>query len=342
MIGSPTGGPSWIFVEGDPAPGAGIFRFSELDFHPAINDNLQIAFYARTAVRTTNPLTGLFEYGHTGGGIWRGTSSNSSSYLPVAMHGDQAPSLPHGVVFSGFGDPVINATGQLAFVAYLAGAGVTTLNDFAVYRAIPDGQGGFTLDVIAREGDEAPGTSGVFVGDLPNGSPFRDPFINASGQVAYQANWHSNPGSVGVGGPGIWLDTPVSGTTAVVANLLFGIPVADTRLGSGQASASGESLASASGGQDGRGTALNDAGEVVFIVKLNGLIGQNDQSVVVASPSSPIMLATDFDADGYTGAGDLSLLFEAFDTQNSRYDINADGVVDMRDVRIVLNAMTSR
>ncbi len=320
----------------DPGPD---YRFSQLGFHPAINDAGQVAFYARIAERVQ--IGSDIQYINPSGGIWSGLGANYGTYRLVAMHGDQAPGLPAGVVFSGFGDPVINATGQLAFVAYLAGAGVNALNDFAVYRATPDGQGGFTLELIAREGFSAPGTIGFYAGDLPNGSPFRDPFINASGQVAFQANWHSNPGSFGSGGPGIWLNTPGVGNVAVAARRLFGKGIQTISLGSGEASGAGQSKAASSGGQDGRGTALNDNGEVVFVVRLQA-IPELDRRVVVASHPSPIMLATDFNADGFTDSGDLALLFEAFDTQNSRYDINADGVIDMRDVSVVLNAMTSR
>lgn len=73
------------------------------------------------------------------------------------MTGDEAPGVP-GAVFEGFGTPVINASGQVAFGADMdSGVGpITGGNDSGVWG--PKGAGG--LQLIAQEGDTAPGVGG--------------------------------------------------------------------------------------------------------------------------------------------------------------------------------------
>ena len=81
----------------------------------------------------------------------------------VALTGTQAPGLPAGVNFSFLaGNPQLNDAGQVAFSSFLAGTGVGSTNDEAIYR-------GTTL--VARDGNAAPGLpAGVNFGGLV-GSP---------------------------------------------------------------------------------------------------------------------------------------------------------------------------
>jgi hypothetical protein len=68
----------------------------------------------------------------------------------VAREGDRAPGTPADVVFGQFLDvPGVNADGQLAFRALVAGPGVTGANDLALFATTPGGD----LLLVAREGD---------------------------------------------------------------------------------------------------------------------------------------------------------------------------------------------
>ena len=73
----------------------------------------------------------------------------------VARSNDAAPDTPAGVNYSSFDFPTLslNDAGQVAYVAFLTGSGVTNDNARALYAGpLADPQ------VVAREGDAAPGT----------------------------------------------------------------------------------------------------------------------------------------------------------------------------------------
>ena len=67
----------------------------------------------------------------------------------VALEGRQGPGLPAGVVFSSINTPEISAGGQVVFRSYLAGPGVGSANDEALWATTPDGE----IVLVAREGD---------------------------------------------------------------------------------------------------------------------------------------------------------------------------------------------
>lgn len=104
-------------------------------------------------------------------GIWTGTSAAD---LALAVRGgDQAPGLPQGTQgthFTEFGNPAINATGQLAFQAGFDG------DDRGAGIFAPDSSG--DLGLVARTGDFA----GVGIGSFTG---FADPLLNNAGQVAF-------------------------------------------------------------------------------------------------------------------------------------------------------------
>jgi len=87
---------------------------------------------------------------------------------------------------------MLNDAGQIAFRAALAGTAVDSSNDYGMWAGAPG-----ALQLIAREGNPAPGTEGHLFG--PFNGPFVDPpvpVLNAAGEVAFAAN-HT-------GGRGIW------------------------------------------------------------------------------------------------------------------------------------------
>ncbi len=71
----------------------------------------------------------------------------------VARTGDQAPQLPSGVTISSItGDPELDRSGRLAYRASLAGPGIDSTNNNAIF-IFDNG----TTTVLARRGDPAPG-----------------------------------------------------------------------------------------------------------------------------------------------------------------------------------------
>lgn len=133
----------------------------------ALNDSGQTAFLGRLNVTDVN--------GISGSGIYSGGLGTLSQ---VARTGDQAPGAVSGTVFSDFGDPLLNNSGQTVFRAGLSGSGVNETNDGGIYS-----EGSGTLAQVARAGDQAPGASSGVVFDN-----FNNPVLNASGQTAFRAS----------------------------------------------------------------------------------------------------------------------------------------------------------
>lgn len=129
-------------------------------------------------------------------------------YRTAALTGMQAPGTPEGTKFGGFQIyPSINASGGVAFSAFLPTVGDVTLsNDQGIWS-----ESSGTLGLVAREGSQAPGT--------PEGAVF-DSFLeltqNDAGQVAFQAMLKTTGGGVTPrDANGIWSDS--SGPLSLVA-----------------------------------------------------------------------------------------------------------------------------
>jgi hypothetical protein len=189
------GGLGLVAREGDHAPGtpAGFnFRFFQ---RPALNGAGHTAFSANLQEGGPVNLS-------NGSGIW---SDRSGELALVALSGTQAPGAPSGVNFYAFDDPVLNASGRMAFVA-----GIFPDDDPTTYKTDvgiwSDASG--PLSLIARDGKPAPGTSDVFELLLPR------PSINASGRVAFSAYLTTSGGAPS--GAGIWAQDQL-GTLTLVA-----------------------------------------------------------------------------------------------------------------------------
>lgn len=91
------------------------------------------------------------------GSIAHTTSVNATSikFETIALSGTQAPAAG-GANFLSFGDPELNNARQTAFFTFLNGTGVNTGNDAAIIKGDVS-----ALQILAREGDIAPGTSGA-------------------------------------------------------------------------------------------------------------------------------------------------------------------------------------
>ena len=144
-------------------------------------------------------------------GIW---VDRNTSVQFVARTGGPAIGTSSGVVFgSTMSQPMINGSGQAAFYASLSGSGVQSgVNDQGLWA-----QQNNSLQLVARSGDPAPGTSpGIVFQSLfsTSSTPF-PPLFATSGQAAFTAHL-SGPG-VNQGGNdvGIWVGQP--GNISLVA-----------------------------------------------------------------------------------------------------------------------------
>jgi len=146
--------------QGSPADGtAGLWDVAIAP--PSLNDAGGVAFRANVSDPSAV-------------GVWY---EGPGGLAPAALSGSQADGLPAGVDTAGpLSEPAFNDAGQLAFHGGLAGAGVTSANDRAVWAG-----GAAGLVLAAREGDLAPGAGGAaYVG-------FEGTLVDGSGGVGFRA-----------------------------------------------------------------------------------------------------------------------------------------------------------
>lgn len=111
----------------------------------------------------------------------------------VARTSQPTPQAGAGTVHRTIGSPTINIQGEIAFDGWVEGPGVTLENDACVWA----GRAG-ALELIAREGSQAPGTdSGIYFTD------FADVTISDAGRVAF-VGWIDGPGVNPSNDEGIW------------------------------------------------------------------------------------------------------------------------------------------
>jgi hypothetical protein len=202
--------------EGNPAPGFG-GTLSTILTNPSINTSGQVGFNA-----TQGPFGAIMR--GAGGALTQIASQNQVTSFGILGQVTQ-------------GDPVLNDAGEMAFPA--------TITLPAASSGIFRGSGG-TLTRIARSGDAAPAGPGTLTG-----FPFR-PRINASGQVAFQAQ---------LGGPGV--------TASNDMGVFLGSGGALTQIArEGDAAPVGPGVLNRLDGIN--ATALNNAGHVAFQADLTG------------------------------------------------------------------------
>lgn len=146
-----------IALAGEPAPGNGGGVFSSF-FQPDLNEAEQVAF--RAALSGGTASQGIF-------------IDTGSALLSIAVVGDLAPDSG-GATFSSFGDPVINASGFVAFSAFLSG-GTASYGLFSYFAG--------TITTIATSQSTAPGTSGGLYTAFSTKIA-----INDASEVAFVAN----------------------------------------------------------------------------------------------------------------------------------------------------------
>jgi hypothetical protein len=208
FAGSP-GSVQLVARKGAAAPGmaAGV-TYNFLSTDPTTNDAGQIAYVA--------DLTGPGITG-TNSRVMYLATIGSPTPVPViaARRGDQAPGAPTGVRYNNFlRAPSINDAGGIAFVSELFGTGVTTSNLRAIFAGspltTPSG-----VQMLARDGQAAPGTpAGVTFSGL-GGSQLDQVAINNRGQIVFSA------GLVGTGvttanGSGLFAYDPAAGIRLIL------------------------------------------------------------------------------------------------------------------------------
>jgi hypothetical protein len=188
---------------GDHAPGTpdgvSFNRVGRLDDGPALNSLGQVAFHAT--------LSGVGVGDTNNNGIWSG---GINSLRLVARAGSQAPGTSEDVIFRKLYSAVINSDGKTAFGATLTGVGVDSgqysLNNQGIWS-----EGFGSLALVAREGDQAPGTpDGMSFGNFDSAHPM----LNSAGQVAFESFFGLNGMS---DGRGIWAQDRV-GTLRLIIN----------------------------------------------------------------------------------------------------------------------------
>jgi MYXO-CTERM domain-containing protein len=199
------------------------------------------------------------------------TGPGGSGGVVAVREGDVAPGTAPGVNYTAAGDTHLGGGGHVIFRGGVTGAGVTSANNDAVFTGLPG-----AIRLLAREGDVAPGLS-----DGARFSFFEPPTINAAGQVAMLSFLQ---------GPGLNFETNIALVAADTDGELFTIARAGAPLdlGGGDIRTPNYLLYwGFSGGQDGYGSGLNDAGQVAFYAQFT----DGSDGVFVAQIPEPSAVA---------------------------------------------------
>ena len=216
-------------------------------------------------------------------------AGGSLSFQAVTLSGQAAPGVP-GRFFSFYYPPAISNSGRVAFAGWLTGV---TSNDEGLWSGLPG-----SIQLVAREGVLAPGTSAVFAGG------WLFPWVNSSGVVAFSAALGSGANSTN--NTGIWAGTP--GALSIVARA--GNPAPGTPAG-----------VVFSGGMQ-NWLMLNDAGAVVFRANLTGpgVDSSNDAGIWAGAPGALQLVAREGDVAPGTGG--------VFDLFNYQFEANPLPVIN--------------
>jgi hypothetical protein len=188
---------------------------------PVLDETNQLAFAAE--------LAGSGVTNFNDGGLWAGTPGAAGKLSRVVREGDPAPGT--GATFfgslggSGFDSYDIADSGDIAFSGRLTGLGVNSANDEGIWRASPTRVADPAISdylpparLIAREGDPAPGTNGVF-------STLVDFELNARGDMILFAH------STDTEAPrGIWTAIGDEMELFVAEGMAFDVAPGDTRI----------------------------------------------------------------------------------------------------------------
>jgi hypothetical protein len=261
FFGTPGTTLTTVAHSGSTTPAGGVFGvFSST---PAVNSAGQVAF-------VTN------RNGDQSSAIFAGTPG--STLTSVAVMGNAAPA---GGNYSTMGDPALNASGQVAFLANLTGGSST--------RGIFVGTPGQPLQTVALHGTAAPNAGGATYSGLGN------PSLNASGQVAFTSIL-TGAGVNCCNHVALYAGTPGNVVQIVRTGDLVDIdpgPAVENQVVSAITFLSSGGFLTGSGGEDGRISSFNDSG--VLIYRLD--FGSSGRGIFMSS-IPPVSTPGDFDNDG--------------------------------------------
>ena len=139
----------------------------------------------------TGLLTGLVTFTDGATGIVKISPTGAASM--VVLKNAAAQAMP-GAAFAAFGDPAINDAGQSAFLATVAGLGITSANNTGIWA-----DSGGARGLVARTGAPAAGVTGGLFATLG------DPAYNNNGRVAFLGTLRIGVGGViAANAAGIW------------------------------------------------------------------------------------------------------------------------------------------
>lgn len=254
---------------GEPAPGAGGLLFETLDlsgmasatgggatgpyylllYGPALNSNGDFVFMAHLADCVDCGVPAVRE-----DGLWLNTASGLEL---IALTGDPAPGTA-GSTFAKFLHYSLNDAGQIAFRALLDDP---STGNQGLWIGTP---GNFTL--IAKTGDEAPGTGGLSFTEFASEAEF-GPALSASGDFFFRAFVNSGDQA---NDAGLWLfrngiiepvvraGEPAPGSTAAIQSL--------------------------------DEPQINGSGDIAFLGSFPAIYPDQDQGIWLGAPESPTLL----------------------------------------------------
>lgn len=283
---------------GDAAPGTSA-DYGALTTAPSANNQAQVAFAA-----------GLLGAGVTAANNFAIWSNRSGPVELVVREGDVAPGLA-GLTIGDLSNstPVLGDGGDLAFRAQLAGTGVDSSNNASLWKS--DGAG---LELIAREGDAAPGVTdnATFV-RFEN-----DLLMNSLGQTAFIAAL-SGPGVTPANGLGIWAED-ADGVLRLVARLGDTLDVEDTS-GVDERVITELALVSPDNALAGSSPAFTDDGLLAFYAAF-----ADESSGIFVADLSIGALPGDYNGDGLVDAVDYAVWRENLGTVGPAGDGTGPGL----------------
>lgn len=299
-----------------PGTGGGVFRGFLTGLGFGINDAGQVAFVGDIFAAPG---------GRDGVGVW---SDSSGSFDLISLKDSPAPGTPPGVTFDFQERVSINDGGDVSIFSSLSGTG-----DPETVGGVWSEQGG-VLNLIARDGDPAPGTGTTFKKMFDNAAHTFS--TNSAGQVAFRS-----VSGVSSSKPGIWATDP-DGQLTLIAREGDTFDINDDPLIDDFRTIKHIYVAfSGTGGEDGGPRIINDAGQIVFRLSFHNGIGIPDtEGIFVATIN--ISLTGDINGDGFVGLDDINPILANWN-QNvtagdaSLGDLTNDGFVGIDDLNIILS-----
>ena len=203
-------------------------------------------------------------------------STASGPIAPIIRSNTHPPVAPTGVVYSQFSRMAVDRTGTASFIGIVSGPGVNIGNDYGVWCT-----DGTTTQLLAREGDAAPGTdAGVVFGHFVTTSPLASLGRNRIGQTIMNGML-LGPGVTSSNNSGLWIGTP--GSLSLAARAGSAAPGVGPGVNFGSFGVTDSDIVAG----------LNDTGQIAFTGRLtgNGVTSSNNFGVWAGLPDSLSLVA---------------------------------------------------